>query len=137
MKDDTKKATVIIGGIIIAVIALLAIKGALVGRDTAGPSAAPAAVPIVGGVQEVTLRLDPKTLDYQPNPIRVKAGVPVRMTVDLDSVKGCTAAVSMPSFGVRKRAVPGDNIIEFTPTEQGTFPFSCAMGMSQGVVVVE
>jgi plastocyanin domain-containing protein len=137
MKNDTKKAAVIIGGIIIAAIALLAIKGALVGRDAGGSSEASTAAPIADGVQEVTLRLDPKTLDYQPNPIRVKAGVPVRMTVDLDSVKGCTAAVSMPAFGVRKRAVPGDNIIEFTPTERGTFPFSCAMGMSHGVVVVE
>ncbi len=141
--NDSKKTIVIIGSIVMGVFLLFAIKGWL-----STPSQSLGLAPVVeqetdetndiavrDGVQEVTLSLDSQ-LNYKPNPIKVKVGVPVRMVVDLSSVRGCTTSISMPSFGVQKRAVPGDNVIEFTPQKTGRFPFSCSMGMAQGVVVV-
>lgn len=130
MANDTKKAAFIVGGILIGVVVLFAFK-AVAGKTNESSTA----VLRAGGAQEVTLTLG--AIGYEPDPIRVKAGIPVRITVDLGSVKGCTASVVMPSFGVRKRAVPGDNVIEFTPDKPGTYPFSCSMGMSQGIIVVE
>ena|SRR3989344_6158379 len=144
-KSDIKKTIVIIGGIVIGVLLLFAIKNIITNNknteeiitpsfarqeDTTSPT-------INNGIQEITLHLDPQTLDYLPNPLRLKAGIPVRITVDTQSVRGCSSSIVMPAFGIRKRAVPGDNIIEFTPPKAGTYPFSCSMGMSKGMIIVE
>ena len=132
MANDTKKAALIICGIAIGVFILFALKNVNMGNRDRAESLGKA----VAGVQEITLTLDRTTLNYRPDPITVKAGVPVRITVDTDSVRGCTSAIVMPAFGIQKRAVPGDNVIEFTPEKPGTYQFSCAMGMSQGTIVV-
>jgi len=137
MQQETKKSIVIIGGILITVFVLFAIKAAVAGKSFSDYGLGLSTDSDTSGVQEVTLTLDPQTLDYAPNPIRVKAGIPVRITVDLNSVRGCTASVRMPAFGIQKRAIPGDNVIEFTPEKPGTFPFSCSMGMAQGTIIVE
>ncbi|MFA6489398.1 MAG: cupredoxin domain-containing protein [Candidatus Micrarchaeia archaeon] len=87
------------------------------------------------GAQEVQLTVQGG--NYMPNPIRVKVGVPVRITVDTNSVVGCASGIVMPEFGVRKNVRAGDNVIEFTPEKSGTFQFSCSMGMYRGTIVVE
>ena len=35
----------------------------------------------------------------------------------------------MPQFGITKELEPGDNLIEFTPTQDGTIAYTCWMGM--------
>jgi plastocyanin domain-containing protein len=35
----------------------------------------------------------------------------------------------VPQYGIRKRLVPGDNLIEFTPDREGTIAYACWMGM--------
>ena len=80
------------------------------------------------------------TLDYRSYaPITVKAGIPVRWTITADSsvLNGCNEALVVPEFGVQKGLAPGDNVIEFTPTEAGTFPYSCWMGMIRSSITVE
>ncbi|MEK6968403.1 MAG: cupredoxin domain-containing protein [Nanoarchaeota archaeon] len=94
-----------------------------------------AAQPSAGGVTEVQVSF--KGYQYQPNPIRLKQGVPARLVVDLSTVRGCMRSIQIPSLGVSKRVSEGNNIIEFTPTKAGTFRMQCAMGMGQGVVIVE
>lgn len=91
--------------------------------------------PVKNGVQEITLTVQGGT--YYPNPIRVKKGVPVKITADLSSVRGCASSISMPEFGIRKNVRAGDNAIEFTPDKSGTFSFSCSMGMYRGTIIVE
>jgi len=102
------------------------------------PSPAPTGgelAPVKGGIQEITLTVQGGT--YYPSPIRVKKGVPVKITADLSSVRGCASSISMPEFGIRKNVRTGDNTIEFTPDKSGTFSFSCSMGMYRGTIVVE
>ena len=80
------------------------------------------------------------TLDYRSYaPITVKAGIPVRWTITADSrvLNGCNEALVIPEFGIQKGLAPGDNVIEFTPTETGTFPYSCWMGMIRSSITVE
>ncbi len=91
--------------------------------------------PVNGGVQEITLSVQGGT--YQPNPIRVKKGIPVRLVADISAMPGCSKSIVMPDFGVRKVVRQGDNIIEFTPSQSGKFSFSCSMGMYRGTIVVE
>ena len=93
------------------------------------------AAPANSKVQEVTLTVQGG--NYMPNPIRVKKGVPVRITADLSSVRGCASGIVIPEFGIRKTMRSGDNTIEFTPGKSGTFSFSCSMGMYRGTIIVE
>lgn len=108
------------------------------GLLAAQPSPAPTGgelAPVKNGVQEITLTVQGGT--YYPSPIRVKKGVPVKITADLSSVRGCASSIVIPEFGVRKVVRQGDNAIEFTPGKSGTFGFSCSMGMYRGTIVVE
>ena len=79
------------------------------------------------GVQEITSQL---TSGGYPE-ITVRAGVPVRWTIQADAsaINGCNRTIIIPSYGIQKDLQPGDNVIEFTPKETGTIPYSCWMGM--------
>lgn len=74
---------------------------------------------------------------YQPNPITVNKGDTVRLVADMGSILGCYRTVVIPKFGVRKTVSVGDNIIEFTASEAGTFQVTCGMGMAGGSIVVK
>lgn len=107
------------------------------GQQETPSSAVGAGTPVVAenGVQEVTLTVQGAT--YYPNPIRVKKGVPVRITADLGSVRGCATSIIIPEFGISKYFRQGDNVLEFTPGKSGTFDFGCSMWMYTGKLVVE
>jgi heme/copper-type cytochrome/quinol oxidase subunit 2 len=79
------------------------------------------------GIQEVSIDL--KSRAYEP--IVVQKGVPVRFNIKAtaESINGCNGTVIIPAFNIEKSLVPGDNVIEFTPTEEGTIGYSCWMGM--------
>ncbi len=72
------------------------------------------------------------------DPITVKAGIPVKWTItaDDDSLNGCNNPVTIPKYGIQKKLSPGDNIIEFTPTQEGDIVYTCWMGMISGVIHV-
>jgi hypothetical protein len=91
--------------------------------------------PVKNGVQEITLSVQGAT--YMPNPIRVKKGIPVKITADLSSVRGCASSIVIPEFNVRKSFRQGDNSAEFTPDKSGTFDFGCSMWMYRGKILVE
>jgi len=91
-------------------------------------------VPVItGDIQEVTLGFGN---NYDPNVITVKQGIPVRITMDMSEVRGCFRSVVIPQLGIRKTFTESDNVLEFTPSQKGTYPFSCAMGMGTGKIVV-
>ena len=81
----------------------------------------------IDGVQIVTTKLT--SSGYTP--ITVKAGIPVKWTIQATAqdITGCNNTIIIPAYNIEKPLEPGDNIIEFTPTESGTVPFSCWMGM--------
>ena len=81
-------------------------------------------------VQNVKLTFDAK--GYVLTPSTLTKGVPVKMEVDLDSVKGCMRTVVIDSFGVKKTVKTGETTIEFTPTKTGDVEIVCGMGMGQG-----
>jgi uncharacterized protein len=71
--------------------------------------------------------------------ITVQKGIPVKWNLRADegSLTGCNSSIIIPEFNIQKDLSPGDNIIEFTPTETGTIPYSCWMGMIQSKIIVE
>ena len=63
--------------------------------------------------------------------IVVQKGVPVRIVVHADAGKitGCNNEIVSRDFGFDVKIVPGDNIIEFLPEEEGDYVYSCWMNM--------
>jgi len=82
---------------------------------------------VKGNVQEITTNL--KSGEYTP--ITVQKGIPVKWTIKANAsdITGCNGTMVIPKLNIEKSFKPGDNIIEFTPTEAGDIPYSCSMGM--------
>ena len=91
-------------------------------------------VELVDGVQ--VARMQQKNNGYFPSSFIVTRGVPVRWIINSDGPYSCASSIVMRKFGISKNLERGENIIEFTPTESGTIPFSCGMGMFIGSFTV-
>lgn len=77
-----------------------------------------------------------RNYEYQVEPAVLKKGIPVRMTVDVDSLPGCARGVVIKDFGIRKSVSKVDNVIEFTPDKTGTVGIACSMNMYRGTFIV-
>lgn len=82
---------------------------------------------IEGNVQVVTTELQ----SGRYTPFTVQKGIPVQWTIKADAsdINGCNGEVTIPKYGISKKLAPGDNLIEFTPEEEGNIPYTCWMGM--------
>jgi sulfite exporter TauE/SafE/plastocyanin domain-containing protein/copper chaperone CopZ len=90
---------------------------------------------VEGGIQTVNTKLEPDS--YKP--IIVQKGIPVKWIIMAEQadLNGCNNSITIPKYNLQKKLVPGDNIIEFTPEEEGNIVFSCWMGMiSSNIKVV-
>jgi plastocyanin domain-containing protein len=85
-------------------------------------------------VQLVKLSFDDK--GYVMTPSTVTKGVPVKMDVDLDTVKGCMRTVVIGAFNVKQTVKAGATTIEFTPTKTGPIEIICGMNMGKGQFTV-
>ena len=85
-------------------------------------------------VQLVKLSFDDK--GYVVTPSTVTKDVPVKMEVDLDTVKGCMRTVVIDAFNVKQTVKEGATTIEFTPTKSGKIEFACGMDMVHGSFTV-
>ncbi|HXF74004.1 MAG TPA: heavy metal translocating P-type ATPase [Actinomycetota bacterium] len=88
-----------------------------------------------GRVQEVRVAVKG---GYSPAVIRVRQGVPLRITFDRQEAGECTSEVVFPDFRVR-RTLPAyaRTTVELLPARPGEFRFSCGMNMVHGLLVVE
>ena len=92
-------------------------------------------VRIENGIQIVETYLEP---GQYPN-IEVQAGMPVKWVIyaEKGSLNGCNNRIFIPYFEIEKKFELGKNTIEFMPTEEGTFSYSCWMGMIRGSITVK
>lgn len=52
-------------------------------------------------------------------------------------INNCNETITVPKYGISKKLFPGDNLIEFTPKEDGEILVTCWMGMiSTNITVV-
>jgi plastocyanin domain-containing protein len=85
-------------------------------------------------VQLVKLSFDDK--GYVMTPSTVTKGIPVKMEVDLGTVKGCMRTVVIGAFDVKQTVKEGATTIEFTPTKTGEIEIVCGMRMGKGAFKV-
>jgi len=74
---------------------------------------------------------------FTPNVFHLKKDIPVRWIIDGQQVTGCLNKIIAPNLGIEQELIQGNNIIEFTPNQAGTFGFSCWMGMVRGQFIIE
>jgi len=86
------------------------------------------------GVQIVTTKLSSGRYE----PITVQKGIPVKWTIQASKgdINGCNNEIVIPKFNKSQKLKAGENVIEFTPTETGTFAYSCWMGMIRSKITV-
>jgi uncharacterized protein len=89
---------------------------------------------IEGDTQVVTTGLS----SGQYEPIVVQKGIPVKWIIQAEQgdINGCNNSIIVQKYGIQKNLKVGDNVIEFTPTESGTVPFSCWMGMIRSTITI-
>ena len=89
---------------------------------------------VSSNVQNITTKL--QSGEYTP--ITVQKGIPVRWVIQAteNDLNGCNQELTIPKFGITKKLVSGDNIIEFTPDKEGTIPYTCWMGMISSTITV-
>ena len=92
------------------------------------------AASISGSEQVITTTLQSGSY----TPITVQKGIPVKWTIkaDADSINGCNDTLQIPQYNITQTLQPGDNIISFTPAQEGTVTYSCWMGMIRSTITV-
>ncbi|PWJ48899.1 cupredoxin domain-containing protein [Faecalicatena contorta] len=92
------------------------------------------AATVQDGVQYITSTVSSR----QYEPITVQQGIPVKWTLNVPSgaLNGCNNSITIPKYNLEVELKTGENVIEFTPDESGTFPFSCWMGMIRSSITV-
>ena len=89
---------------------------------------------IKDGVQEVTMEL--KSGSYTP--VIVEKGRKVRWIIRAEegTLNGCNNKIIVREYGISQKLSLGETVIEFTPSEIGTVPYSCWMGMIRSSIYV-
>jgi hypothetical protein len=85
--------------------------------------------------QEIRMTVDRS--GFTPNKFVLKKGVPVKWIIDGKELNGCNKGIQVPAYDLKFDIKPGEQIIEFTPTESGTIRWSCWMGMIPGTFIIK
>ncbi len=134
--EISKTTALLLAGLFVVIVA-----GGYVafGAGTKAPAAAPQyAGNIAAGaqVQDVYIKAL-STGRYDNSQVAVRKGVPVRLHFSADSGAGCGKAFYLDEFNVRLTSYNGeDSVAQFTPQQEGTYPYHCGMWMFRGNLVV-
>lgn len=89
----------------------------------------------IGKTQVIKLTVTP--YGYNPDSFTVRVNRPVRWEITDKGASGCTNTLVSSLFDGQVALSPGKTSVkEFTPTQIGTYKFSCWMGMVQGTINV-
>lgn len=85
--------------------------------------------------QTATVALTEK--GYEPASLRLRRGVPARVTFVRKVSAGCGQEIALPDYGINRELPLNVPVtVEFTPAKAGAFTFSCGMGMVKGTLIV-
>lgn len=87
---------------------------------------------LADGVQRISVDV---TTVYNPNVIKLKAGVPAEIT--FSQAAGCTGIVHSADLGFEEDLSAGPKTVKLQGLQPGTYAFSCGMDMVFGKIVVE
>jgi plastocyanin domain-containing protein len=90
---------------------------------------------IKDGYQEI--RMEVNRNGWEPDTFVLKKDIPVKWIIEGKEINGCNNAIQVPEYGLNFDIQPGEQIIEFTPTEEDQIRWSCWMGMIPGMFIVK
>ena len=74
---------------------------------------------------------------YEPASIRLKRGVPAKVTFLRVSESTCATEVVFADYGIRRELPLNQAVtVSFTPRKAGEFAFTCGMNMHRGKLIV-
>jgi len=88
---------------------------------------------VAGGIQKIAVDLSSGS--YNPNVLKLKAGVPAEITFGQSS--GCTGYVQSQDLGFEADLTGGPQTVKLPGLQPGQYNFACGMGMVSGLIVVE
>ena len=95
--------------------------------------------PVKAGKQKdtQTATIEINSNGFEPVSLKLKAGVPAKVTFVRKTDEGCAKEVVIKEYNIN-RALPLNEpvLIEFTP-RKGAFTFACGMNMLKGKLIVE
>ena len=83
-----------------------------------------------------TIEMNFSEANNNPKVVVLQKGVPVRWKIHNDETQSCVTDVVVPKLGLDVPLKKGEQIIEFTPQQEGLIPWSCSMGMTTGTFKV-
>ena len=88
------------------------------------------------GVQ--TAKIEINTKGYRPTSLKLRRGVPARVTFLRTTDATCAKEIVLPDFNIR-RTLPLNEpvVVTFTPTNRGKFTFVCGLNMMRGQLIVQ
>ncbi len=89
---------------------------------------------IVDGYQEINMEVNSE--GWEPAKFVLQKDVPVKWIIQGNEINGCNNAIQVPKLDLNFDIEYGEQIIEFTPTEEGVISWSCWMGMIPGTFIV-
>lgn len=89
----------------------------------------------INGMQQVNIEV--LNNGYSPSYVRVKAGVPVQLTLTSNEVYSCALSFILNEFGIKTfLAATDQQTFSFTPEQPGRYTYTCSMGMYSGILEV-
>ncbi len=74
---------------------------------------------------------------YQPVSVKLRAGIPTRLTFVRQNEATCGTEIVLADYGIKKDLPLNQPVtVEFTPAKTGEFSFACGMNMLKGKLVV-
>src|SRR6185436_17130228 len=84
-----------------------------------------------------TARVNITQMGYEPASIKLKRGVPARITFFRTTDDTCATEVVFPDYGIR-RQLPLNAAVSISLTPRaGEFAFTCGMNMHRGKMIVQ
>ena len=104
--------------------------------DSLFASASSAAPPASAAAPQL-IRMKAEAGGWSPGRFELKRGVPVRWVIDGRAASACTARLRVPALALDVTLLrDADTVVEFTPAAAGELPWSCWMGMADGLFTV-
>ena len=126
MNKKTKKIIVLLSVVIIVFLIFIVMSK----PATSNKEEINTGIALENGVQ--VIRMTESAQGYTPNQFTIKKGIPVRWEIEASADRTCASALIVPDYKIREFLKPGKNVLEFTPSQTGTIPFSCSMRMYTG-----
>ncbi len=102
----------------------------------ARPPAAAVSANVTLTPADQTINTEQHASGYTPGDTVIYAGRPAHWVMTSTAPFSCAASLTSQDLGVQRVLVEGRNVIELPALSEGTYAYSCSMGMYSGRIVV-